>query len=116
MPTHTVEQVATTALVSLVLAGDTIGELATVIREQFTDLDRTGGFHFGKEIDTVSLGLIGDHNEHPAGIGVDGGEQKASRSLGGQLRQGPDVDAQETRLVVLEGSWRPARRCLRAVP
>lgn len=116
MPPHTVEQVATTALLFLVLAGDTIGELATVIREHFANLDRTGRLHFGREIDTVALGLIGDLNEHPAGSGVDGDEQKASRSLSGRLRQGLDVDAQEARLVVLEGSWRPARRCLRGAP
>lgn len=37
------------------LAGKTVGKLTAIIGEQFDDLDRTGGLHFGQEADTAAI-------------------------------------------------------------
>jgi hypothetical protein len=99
-----VENVLPARFLLLALAGETVGELAAVVREQCADLDWTGSLYFSKKVDTAAFGLASiNFDEDLTGSSVNGDKQIASRRLVWHLWQVFDVDMQKARLVILEG-------------
>ncbi len=85
-------------------AGEAVGELAAIVREQLGDLHGRRLLQAIQEVHAAVLALIRiDVHEHPARGTVDGNEQVAPLALIGHLRQVLDVHVQEAWLVVPEG-------------
>ena len=68
-------------------AGEAVGELATIVREQLDDLHRRSSLQAVQKVHAAVLALISiDAHEHLARGPVDGHEQVAAIALAGHLR------------------------------
>lgn len=90
----------------LVVRGrDPVGELRTVVGQDFGDLNRRRQLEPAQKIDAAAVGHVAvDVQEHPARGAVNGYAEVAARGLVGHLRQVLDVDVHEALLVVLRRS------------
>lgn len=59
----------------LLLARETVSELAADVGKQFDDVDRTGIFYHDQEVGAAAVRLVGiDFHEHPARGAIDSNE------------------------------------------
>ena len=87
-----------------VLCCEAVGELRTVVSQQFDDPDRRGQLEPAQEVDAAFVCHVTvDMQEHPTRGAVDGNEQIAARGFVWHLRQVFDVDVNKAGFVVLEG-------------
>jgi len=83
---------------------EAVGELRTVVGQQFDDPDRRDQLEPAQEVDNAFVTRVTvDVQEHPARGAVNDHEQIAARALVQYLRQVFDVDVNKAEFVVLEG-------------